>query len=140
MIVATNQFGPFAKGRHLIGAGGILLAAFGVALAAGEMHKTKPFKGSKVNAGFVIHEMKDGKHMLTLSDDFKSPDTPDPHWQVVDSKGTTHLLDRLMLKGDKLKKSIMVPGDVYDIAKVQIYCAWAEAVLGETTFDPPIRQ
>jgi hypothetical protein len=24
---------------------------------------------------------------------------------------------------------------VKDVAKVQIYCAWAEAVLGETTFD-----
>ena len=27
--------------------------------------------------------------MLTLSEDFKVPDTPDPHWQVVDSKGRT---------------------------------------------------
>ena len=24
---------------------------------------------------------------------------------------------------------------IEDIAKVQIYCAWAEVVLGETTFD-----
>ena len=104
------------------------------------MHKTKAFKGSKVNAGMVTHEMKGGQHMLTLSDDFKTPDTPEPHWQIVDSKGTTYLLNRCMLKGDKLSKSITVPSYVYDIAKVQIYCSWAEAVLGETTFDPPIRQ
>ncbi len=117
---------------------GLLVLIGGVALA-GEMHMTKPFTGAKVNAGIVTHEFKNGKHVLTLSDDFKTPDTPDPHWQVVDSKGNTYLLNRCMLKGDKLSKSITVPSYVYDIAKVQIYCAWAEAVLGETSFDPPIR-
>src|SRR3989441_4966258 len=30
-----------------------------------------------------------GQSVLTLSEDFKVPDTPDPHWQVVDSKGRT---------------------------------------------------
>lgn len=127
------------RARSLVVAGGMTLAAVGAAVAAGEVHKTKAFSGSKVNAGVVMHEMKDGKHVLTLSDDFKTPDTPDPHWQIVDSKGGTYLLNRCMLKGDKLSKSITVPSYVYDIAKVQIYCAWAEAVLGETTFDPPIR-
>ena len=30
--------------------------------------------------------------------------------------------------------SITVPEYVTDVAKVQIYCSWAEAVLGEATF------
>lgn len=125
-------------GQTIVAAAGLLLATFSVAAVA-QMHKTKMFTGSKVNAGVVMHEMKGGKHMLTLSDDFKTPDTPDPHWQIVDSKGQTYLLQRLMIKGDKLNKTIEVPPYVYDIAKVQIWCAWAEAVLGETSFDPPIK-
>jgi hypothetical protein len=31
-----------------------------------------------------------------------------------------------------------VPAYITDVAKVQIYCSWAEAVLGETTFDSTI--
>jgi hypothetical protein len=30
-----------------------------------------------------------------------------------------------------------VPTYVKDVAKVQIYCAWAEAVLGEAAFSAP---
>jgi hypothetical protein len=45
------------------------------------------------------------------------------------------LLQRLGIKGDKVNTQIELPAYVTDIAKVQIYCAWAEAVLGETTFD-----
>ena len=30
--------------------------------------------------------------------------------------------------------SITLPAYVKDVAKVQIYCAWAEAVLGEARF------
>ena len=30
--------------------------------------------------------------------------------------------------------SSVLPAYIKDIAKVQIYCAWAEALLGETTF------
>jgi hypothetical protein len=119
-------------------AAGLLLATFSVAAVA-QVHKTKVFTGAKVNAGMVTHEMKNGRHMLTLSDDFKTPDTPDPHWQVVDSKGQSYLLQRLMIKGDKMNKTIELPPYVYDVAKVQIWCAWAETVLGETSFDPPIR-
>ena len=66
------------------------------ALAQG--HTSKTFSGAKVNAGTVTHSIKDGKNVLTLSDDFKVPDTPDPHWQVVDSKGNTYLLQRLNAK------------------------------------------
>jgi hypothetical protein len=93
-----------------------------------------------VNGGIVTHAMKDAKHVLTLSNDFQVPDTPDPHWQVVDSNGNTYLLQRLGVKSlgglakDRIKMSITLPGYVRDVAKVQIYCAWAEAVLGEAPF------
>src|SRR3954464_14127012 len=108
------------------------------ALAQG--HTSKTFSGAKVNAGTVTHSIKDGKNVLTLSDDFKVPDTPDPHWQGVDSKGHTHLLHRLSAKGlgglvkHRLNSAITLPAYVKDVAKVQIYCAWAEAVLGEASF------
>ena len=72
---------------------------------------------------------------LTLSSDFQVPDTPDPHWQVVDSRGQVFTLERLTIKGDKLNQTITLPRDVKGVAKVIIYCAWAEANLGETTFD-----
>jgi hypothetical protein len=112
-------------------------ALIGVA-AAGEIHKSKVFSGAKVNAGMVTHEMKNGKHVLSLSQDFKVPESPDPHWQVVDSKGAVYLLQRLPIKGDRINTTIEVPSYVYDIAKVQIWCGFAEVVLGETCFDPPI--
>ena len=59
-------------------------------LALAQNQTSKPFAGGKVNGGTVTHSTKDGKDVLTLSDDFKVPDTPDPHWQVVDSKGNTY--------------------------------------------------
>ena len=125
------------------------LPALAVALAVGAplqaqggAHTSKRFAGAKVNAGTVTHTQKAGQDVLTLSSDFVVPDTPDPHWQVVDSKGQVFLLQRLPIKGgltgDKINTSIVVPDYVKDIAKVQIYCAWAEVVLGETTFDRTI--
>lgn len=110
----------------------------------GDKHMTSVFKGAKVNGGTVTHEMKDGKHVLTLSDNFKTPDTPAPHWQVVDSKGDVYLLNRLMVKGglvggDKFNKTITLPSYIRDIAKVQIWCAWAEALLGEASFESPVK-
>ena len=122
---------------------GALAVAAVVALvlgsSAGAQGKTsKPFSGAKVNGGTVTHSVQNGKHVLTLSGDFKVPDTPDPHWQVVDSKGRVYLLQRLGIKGDKVNTSITLPAYVEDIAKVQIYCAWAEALLGETTFDAKV--
>ena len=71
-----------------------VLVLSGNAFAQGA-HMTGTFSGAKVNAGSVTHSMQAGKHVLTLSADFKVPDTPDPHWQVVDSKGTVYLLQRL---------------------------------------------
>ena len=117
-----------------------LAAASMVALATGTFaqgmsHTSKRFSGAKVNEGTVTHKKDGNKNILELSADFKVPDTPDPHWQVVDSKGNVYLLQRLGIKGDKVNLSITLPSYVKDVAKVQIYCAWAEAVLGETTFD-----
>ena len=118
-----------------------LVMAANVALA--QTHTSRPFSGAKVNAGTVTHSVKDGKHVLTLSNDFVVPDTPDPHWQVVDSRGNVYLLDRLGVKSlggvlkDRITLSIMLPDTIRDIAKVQIYCAWAEAILGETTLTVP---
>src|SRR5258708_23395597 len=108
------------------------LGAYG-AFAQSGTHTSSQFQGPKANAGTVTHSTKDGKDVLTLSDDFKVPDTPDPHWQVVDSKGNTYLLQRLGAKSlgglakDRINMAITLPAYVKDVAKVQIYCAWAEA-------------
>ena len=99
---------------------------------------TTPFAGKAVNGGAVTHEMQGGKHRLTVSADFQVPGSPDPHWQVVDSKGTVYLLDRLKLKDDKINKAITLPAHVPDVVKVQMWCAWAEVVLGEASFAQPI--
>jgi hypothetical protein len=132
--------------RRTIQTGLLSIAAFAMTatFAAAQSHTSKPFSGAKVNAGTVTHSTKDGKDVLTLSDDFKVPDTPDPHWQVVDSKGNTYLLQRLGAKNlaglakDRINMSITLPAYVKDVAKVQIYCAWAEAVLGEAPFSAPL--
>ena len=132
--------------RRTIRTGLVTLAALAMtaSLALTQGHTSKPFSGAKVNAGTVTHSTKDGKDVLTLSDDFKVPDTPDPHWQVVDSKGNTYLLQRLNAKNlgglakDRLNMSITLPAYVQDVAKVQIYCAWAEAILGEAPFSAPM--
>jgi hypothetical protein len=91
-----------------------------------------------VNAGTVSHEVKSGKHVLTLSKDFPVPDAPDPHWRLVDSKGNVFLLDRVKIKDDRINTSITVPDYVSDIAKVEIWCAFVEVVLGEASFVKPI--
>ncbi len=99
---------------------------------------TTPFAGKAVNGGTVTHDMHGGKHRLTVSADFQVPGSPDPHWQVVDTKGTVYLLDRLKLKDEKINKSITLPAYIPDVAKVQMWCAWAEVVLGEASFAQPI--
>ncbi len=122
------------------------ILAVGVAAVADHgtpSHTSKMFKGAKANTGTVTHSFTDGRDVLTLSDDFKTPDTPAPHWQVVDSRGDVYLLQRLMIKGemgkgDRLNRSITLPAYIPDVARVQIWCAWAETLLGETTFDEVI--
>ena len=117
-----------------------LVAAVGLAAgtAAQSSHTSKPFQGPKANTGTVSHALVAGKHVLTLSDDFKVPDTPDPHWQVVTSKGQVFLLQKLMIKGDKLNKSITLPAYITDVATVQIWCSFAEVNLGEAAFGAAI--
>jgi hypothetical protein len=112
----------------------LALVAMAVLSGPAFAQQSGTFSGAKVNAGTVTHSTQAGQHVLSLSSDFKVPDTPDPHWQVVDSKGNVFLLERLGIKGDKVNLSITLPGYIKDVAKVQIYCAWAEAVLGETSF------
>jgi hypothetical protein len=105
-----------------------------------DVHRSTPFAGPKANTGYVTHRTDDGKMVLTLSDDFKVPQTPAPHWQVVDSNGNTYLLQRLVIKEDKYHKTITVPAYVPDVAKVQIWCAWAEVNLGEAAFAAPMHR
>lgn len=106
---------------------------------AADMHTSTKFKGGKANQGTVTHTVQSGKNILTLSDDFVTPETPAPHWQVVDSHGHAYLLQRLKIKGDRFNRTITVPDYVHDIARVQIWCAWAEANLGEASFDKPVQ-
>jgi hypothetical protein len=109
---------------------------------ATDSHTSSKFSGAKVNAGTVTHSTQNGKSVLTLSDDFVVPDTPDPHWQVVDSDGNVYELDKLKVKsliGDKIKKQIVVPSYVKNVAKVQIWCAFAEVNLGQASFASPVK-
>ncbi|PYV92733.1 MAG: hypothetical protein DMG90_03905 [Acidobacteria bacterium] len=101
-------------------------------------HTTNQFHGVKVNGGTVTHSKQGDRNILTLSDDFKSPETPDPHWQVVDSKGNVYTLERLQAKNGKFNKTITLPAYIPDVAKVQIWCAFAEALLGEASFSSPV--
>jgi len=129
----------------------IVIAAFaGLALLAAtstwaqSSRVSSQFHGAEVNKGTVTHTMEGNKNILTLSDDFKVPKAPDVHWQVVDSKGNSYMLQRLLikgatLKGDKLNKSITVPAYVPDISKVQIWCAYVEMSLGEASFEQPLQ-
>src|SRR5207247_10696135 len=112
--------------------------------SADDTHNSSKFQGANANTGTATHTIKDGKNILTLSDDFKVPETPDPHWQVVDSKGNTYLLQNLKVKGgaiksDKINQTITVPPYVQDISKVQIWCAYAEVLLGEASFQQPVQ-
>ncbi len=120
----------------------LLFAVLALALASPGFtaEKSTVFKGAKVNGGTVTFSKEMNKKVLTLSDDFQNKiDTPDPHWQVVDSKGNTYLLDRFEVKGMKLNRKIAVPDYVHDIAKVQFWCAFAETLLGEASFAKPMK-
>jgi hypothetical protein len=115
---------------------------FAISAVAQDAHTTGQFQGPKANKGHVTHSMRDGKSVLTLSDDFVVPDTPDPHWQVVDSDGQVYQLDKLKKKaflGDKYQKEIVLPAYVKNVSKVIIWCAWAEANLGEASFSSPVQ-
>lgn len=115
----------------------VVLACAGTGFAA-DGHTTGKFQGIKANTGTASHSMEAGKDYLAVSDDFKIPDTPAPHWQVVDSKGNVYLLNQLKIKDGKTNRKISVPSYVHDVAKVQIWCSYAEALLGEASFPTPV--
>ena len=98
------------------------------------------FQGPKANTGTVTHFVENGKSMLKVSDDFKVPDTPAPTWRVVDSKGNIYTLDAFKIKGgNNEKREVVVPAYVPNIVKVQVYCAWAEVLLGEAGFSSAVK-
>jgi hypothetical protein len=117
----------------------VMLALAVSAMADDMSHTSSAFQGPKANQGTVTHSRQGARSLLTLSDDFVVPDTPDPHWQLVDSKGTVYLLDKLSLKGGRTQKQIEIPRYVHDVAKVRIWCAWAETNLGEASFAKPVK-
>ena len=123
---------------------GVLMATmlFAVSAVAQDMHTSSQFQGPKANKGHVTHSTQGGKSVLTLSDDFVVPDTPDPHWQLVDSDGNVYLVDKLKTKafiGTNYKKEIVVPSYVKNVSKVVIWCAFAEVNLGEASFSSPVK-
>ena len=99
---------------------------------------TTAFKGIEVNGGMVDLYNVDGKHVLRLTPDFKIPKTPAPTWQIVDGMGNTFLLKQLKIAGDKTNRQVVLPSYIKSVAKVQIYCTFAEVVLGEAKFDQTI--
>jgi hypothetical protein len=121
------------------GAAFLMLAA-GAALAVDRNaeHASSQFQGPKANTGTAIHLYVNGKSTLRVSPDFKVPDTPAPTWRVVDSKGNIYTLDAFKIKGGQ-KREVTVPAFVKDIAKVQVYCAFAEVLLGEANYSSPVK-
>ena len=113
------------------------ILASAVFIAQGEQ-RTGLFAGPKANTGYVTMTKQAGKIVLTLSDDFVVPDTPDPHWRVVDSSGTIYDLQKLRIKNDGYNKSITLPSYVKNVARVVIWCAFAETNLGEASFKTPV--
>jgi hypothetical protein len=118
-----------------------LMVIAAVALApvasAAQTKMSRPFAGVKANTGSVTLSATGNVRTLTLSDDFKAPDAPDPHWQVVDTDGRVYLLQKLTVKGltgDKMNRSITLPSYIKSVAKVQFWCAYAEVLLGEAAF------
>ena len=117
-----------------------MLVAVNSFAAKMDTHTSSMFQGPKANTGTVMHYVENGKSMLKVSDDFKVPDTPAPTWRVVDSKGNIYTLDAFKIKsGNNEKREVVVPAYVPNVVKVQVYCAWAEVLLGEASFSAPVK-
>jgi len=113
----------------------VTLVTASASFAANGTHTSSKFEGPKANTGTVTHSIENGKSILRVSADFKVPDTPAPTWRVVDSKGNIYTLDAFKIKGGNgEKREVVVPSYVHDIVKVQVFCAWAEVILGEANF------
>jgi len=94
---------------------------------------TNQFQGAKANKGYAIETMENGRIKLAVSDDFVIPDTPAPSWQVIDSQGNTYLLNQFKIKGGT-NRSIVLPTYIKDVQRVQVWCSFAEVLLGEASF------
>ena len=116
----------------------LMLASVSLAASKAEIHTTSMFQGPKANTGTAVHSHENGKSILRVSPDFRVPDTPAPTWRVVDSMGKIYTLAAFKIKGGE-KREVEVPSYVRDIAKVQVYCAWAEVLLGEAAFSSPVK-
>lgn len=95
---------------------------------------TSTFKGVEVNGGTASLYKKGNEYRLKVSDDFMLPTSPAPHWQIVDAQGNVFLLQQFNIAGDKKNKDIMLPKYIKSVAKVQVWCSFAEVVLGEASF------
>ncbi len=114
------------------------LFASSVSLAPTDgLHTSSTFRAES-EYGTVIPLVENGKSILRVSDDFKVPDTPAPTWRVVDTKGNVYTLEAFKIKGGE-KRQVEVPAYVPNIAKVQVYCAWAEVLLGEASFASAVK-
>jgi hypothetical protein len=117
-----------------------MLATVNLFAAKMDVHTSSQFQGPKANTGTVSHYVENGKSMLKVSDDFKVPDTPAPTWRVIDSNGNIYTLDAFKIKsGNNEKREVVVPSYVQNIVKVQVYCAWAEVILGEASFSSAVK-
>ncbi len=127
--------------RRTLAALAMLVTVVSMTTAATYAPKTwtsKPFMGAKANTGTVSATVDNGTITLKVSDDFIIPDTPAPSWQIIDSKGNTYLLNQFRIKGGT-NRMITLPAYIKDVAKVQVWCSFAEVVLGETTFDTVVK-
>lgn len=97
------------------------------------------FKGVEVNGGTANLYKKGNEWHLRFSDDFKTPGSPSPHWQVVDGEGNTFLLQRITIAGDKTNRDITLPKYIHSVKNVQVWCSFAEVVLGEASFGKTVR-
>jgi hypothetical protein len=99
---------------------------------------SKKFEGPKANTGTVMAVVDNGKITLSVSPDFVIPDAPAPSWQIVDEQGNVYLLQQFRIKGGT-NRTITLPSYIHSVAKVQVWCSFAQVLLGETTFDKTIK-
>ena len=103
-------------------------------VAQAEGQRSTPFKGAKANTGYAIETHENGRIKLAVSDDFEIPNTPAPSWQIVDAQGNTYLLNQFKIKSGT-NRSIVLPTYISDVKKVQVWCSYAEVLLGDASFD-----
>jgi len=105
---------------------------------AQELGRTSGFTGVQANTGYAIAHRENGRLVVSVSDDFKIPDAPAPSWQIVDSAGNTYLLNQFKIKGGT-NRQITLPAYIPDAVKVQVWCSYAEVLLGEAPFASPVK-